>query len=112
MFMEALDHAMYEKSKLKVKTRARGEIIGTPVCLDDFITDSERLGYILSVGEHEEDTVYLDEIIEINNYDFIAPPEKFQSLQHQTDQRHLVRRQGFHLSKEGAMRKRYSRKKS
>jgi len=62
MFSEVLDHAMYEKRKLKVKTSNRGEIIGTPVCLDDFITDSERLGYILNIGENEEDTVYLDEI--------------------------------------------------
>ena len=73
MFVEALDYAMYEKSKLKIKTKARGDIIGVPVCLDDFITDPDRLGYILSVGEHEEDTVYLDEIDEIYNDDIISP---------------------------------------
>ena len=77
MFAEVLDHAMYKKSKLKVKTKARGDIIGVPVCLDDFITDPDRLGYILSLGNHEEDTVYLDEIVEIYGDDTVSPA-KFQ----------------------------------
>jgi len=80
MFPELLDYAMYEQKKLKVRTKSRGEITGVPVCLDDFITDSERLGYILKVGDHEEDTVYLDEILEITEYD----PVLFFDLQYST----------------------------
>jgi len=50
MFPELLDCAMHEQKKLKAKTKSRGEITGVPVCLDDFIADSERLEYS---GKHE-----------------------------------------------------------
>jgi len=50
MFPELLDCAMYEQKKLKAKTKSCGEITGVPICLADFIADSERLGYY---GQHE-----------------------------------------------------------
>jgi len=64
-FAEILDDAMYSDTKLKVKTKMRGEIIGTPYCVDEFESDPDRLGYYIDISKHEMDTVYLDEIVEI-----------------------------------------------
>jgi len=67
VFTAILDEAMYAKQKITVFTKERGKIIGIPYCVDEYDSDPERLGYCLQTGKHEEDTVYLDEIIEINN---------------------------------------------
>jgi len=80
VFTAILDEAMYAKQKITVFTKERGKIIGVPYCVDEYESDPERLGYCLQTGKHEEDTVYLDEIIEINNNDFVmtsAKPEGF-----------------------------------
>jgi len=64
-FGEILDDAMYSDTKIKVKTKMRGEIIGTPYRVDEFESDPDRLGYCLIIGQHLADTVFLDEIVEI-----------------------------------------------
>jgi hypothetical protein len=61
-YVDILDAAMYKGAKLKVTTKERGVIVGTPTMLDDFISDDDRLGYCLRIAPHLEDTVYLDEI--------------------------------------------------
>ena len=69
--VDILDAAMYSGKELIVTTR-RGKIIGIPVYLDDFISDSERLGYCLDIGGCECDTVFLDEIIEIKETESVS----------------------------------------
>jgi hypothetical protein len=64
-FADTLDDAMYSRRKLIVETMSRGTIIGTPYCVDEFVADPERLGYCLLIGKHEQETVFLDEIIGI-----------------------------------------------
>ena len=64
-FVDILDNAMYKRTKLSITTKVRGVIKGIPAYLDDFISDPERLGYCLDIGEHEADTVFLDEIVSI-----------------------------------------------
>ena len=64
--MEILENAMYKRQELIITTKSRGEIRGIPNGLDDFITDSERLGYFIGIGKHEEDVVFLDEIADIS----------------------------------------------
>ena len=64
--IEALENAMYERQELIIKTKCRGEVRGTPNGLDDFNTDTERLGYFIGSGSHEEDVVFLDEIVGIS----------------------------------------------
>ena len=67
-YVDILDDAMYSDKKLKIKTKIRGDIIGTPYCVDEYEADPERLGYCLYIGDHEVDTVFIDEIIEITDY--------------------------------------------
>ena len=76
VFAAMLDEAMYTKQKITVLTKERGKIIGIPYCVDEYDSDSERLGYCVQTGAHEEETVFLDEIIEINNNDFISMASK------------------------------------
>ncbi|MCL2633998.1 MAG: hypothetical protein FWD34_05725 [Oscillospiraceae bacterium] len=64
-FIDLLDDAMYSGRKLTVRTQERGEIVGIPYCVDEFDSDPERLGYCLFTGEHEQDTVFLDEIVDV-----------------------------------------------
>ena len=64
-FVDVLDNAVYTKRELKITTRSRGVIIGTPYAVDEFDTDPNRLGYYLDIGEYEVDTVFLDEIVQI-----------------------------------------------
>ncbi|MCL2774835.1 MAG: hypothetical protein FWD71_16030 [Oscillospiraceae bacterium] len=64
-FAEILNDAMYSDTKIKVKTKMRGEISGVPIGVDEFDTDPDRLGYYIDISKHEMDTVYLDEIVEI-----------------------------------------------
>ena len=72
-FADMLDIAMYAKCELKIKTMQRGTIIGTPEATDEFDSDSERFGYYIAIGEHEVDTVFLDEITEITVIDSNMP---------------------------------------
>jgi len=64
-FIDILDDAVYTGEVLCVLTRKRGKIIGRPYCVDEYDTDEERLGYCLQTGKNREDTVFLDEIVDI-----------------------------------------------
>jgi len=66
---DILDKAMYDRKSLIILTKDRGKIIGMPHAVDEFETDDERLGYFIEIGDHLLDTVYLDEITEIKDYD-------------------------------------------
>jgi len=72
-FVDILDSAMYKKARLSITTKTRGIISGVPAYLDDFISDSERLGYCLDISESEADTVFIDEIesIKLQNEDML-----------------------------------------
>jgi hypothetical protein len=63
---DILDDAMYERIELIIVTKSRGEIRGIPSAVDQFDSDPDRLGYYVTIGKHEEDTVFLDEIISIS----------------------------------------------
>ena len=65
-YADVLDDAMYNKRRLRVQTEMRGEVVGVPYCVDEFDSDTERLGYCLQIAANEEDTVFLDEITSIN----------------------------------------------
>ncbi|GBU21931.1 hypothetical protein R80B4_01833 [Fibrobacteres bacterium R8-0-B4] len=62
---DVLDAAMYDRRELRVETMARGVIVGTPHVFDEFYSDPDRLGYIVSLNDTEEDTVFLDEVTRI-----------------------------------------------
>jgi len=64
-FVDILDKAMYDRVSLLVKTRERGTISGVPHAVDEYETDDNRLGYFIEIGDHELDTVFLDEIVDI-----------------------------------------------
>ena len=70
-FAEILDDAMYKKTELIIMTQSRGEIRGIPDAVDEFDSDPDRLGYYLAIGEHEADTVFLDEIVSISEIKLI-----------------------------------------
>ena len=65
-FAEILDDAMYHGRELKIQTKSRGELIGTPDAVDEYDSDPDRLGYFLAIGTDKADTVYLDEITAIS----------------------------------------------
>jgi len=64
-FDDVLDDAMYSGNYVEVKTKSRGVIRGLPTAVDEYDTDENRLGYYVSLGNGWEDTVFLDEIVDI-----------------------------------------------
>jgi len=62
---DVLDAAMYDRRALRMETKARGVIIGTPHVFDEFDSDPDRLGYVVSLSERTETTVFLDEVTRI-----------------------------------------------
>jgi hypothetical protein len=65
--VDVLDAAMYDRRLLKVETKARGAIVGTPDAVDEFDSDPDRLGYYVSISDTRLDTVFLDEVIRITD---------------------------------------------
>ena len=65
-FAEILDDAMHYGRELKIQTKNRGELIGTPDAVDEYNSDPDRWGYYLAIGADKFDTVFLDEITAIN----------------------------------------------
>jgi hypothetical protein len=66
IFVDILDDAMYKRIELLISTKFRGEIRGIPENVDEYDSDSDRLGYCIDIGNYEVDTVFLDEIIDIS----------------------------------------------
>jgi hypothetical protein len=64
-FVDIIDRAMYDGSMLRISTK-RGEITGTPYCVDEYETDKNRLGYCIQTGKNNEYTVFIDEIIDVS----------------------------------------------
>jgi len=64
---DVLDAAMYDRRALRMETKARGVIIGTPDGVDEFDSDPDRLGYYVDISATEEDTVFLDEVTRITD---------------------------------------------
>jgi len=62
---DVLDAAMYDGRILRMETKARGVIIGSPEGVDEFDTDPDQLGYYVSLSETRETTVFLDEVTRI-----------------------------------------------
>jgi len=65
--VDVLDAAMYDRRALRIETETRGVIIGTPHVFDEFDTDPDRLGYVVSLSETTETTVFLDEVTRITD---------------------------------------------
>jgi len=70
---DILDSALYSGDELIITTRERGQIIGIPHSVDEFDADPDRLGYFIMIDPHLGDTVFLDEIIEINKTNRFIP---------------------------------------
>jgi len=64
---DVLDAAMYDRRALRMETKARGVIIGTPDGVDEFDSDPDRLGYYVDISDTELDTVFLDEVTRISD---------------------------------------------
>ena len=62
-FQIMLEQAAFDGKDVLVTTKDRGAISGRFTGVDEYDTDPERLGFWIQTGEHEEDTVYLDEIV-------------------------------------------------
>ena len=67
-----LDDATYSGAKLEITTKLRGKIIGIPHSVD-FETENDRLGYNIDIDEYTQDTVYIDEIVEIVTSPILKP---------------------------------------
>jgi hypothetical protein len=75
-FIDMLDDAMHEGTKLIIITKERGKYIGVPHNVDEFEADEERLGYVVDVGGDIFAIIFLDEIVEITTSP-ISRPEGF-----------------------------------
>jgi len=64
---DVLDDAMYSRRTLRMETKARGVIIGMPHIFDEFESDPDRLGYVVSLEPPWETTVFLDEVTRITD---------------------------------------------
>ena len=64
-YSDILDKAMHNRQSVAVQTTKRGLIAGIPHAVDEFETDDNRFGYFIETGDHELDTVFLDEIVDI-----------------------------------------------
>jgi hypothetical protein len=64
---DVLDAAMYDRRALRMETKVRGVIIGTPDGVDEFDSDPDRLGYYVDISDTELDTVFLDEVTRITD---------------------------------------------
>ena len=64
-FQIILEESAFDEKEVKIKTRNRGTITGMFIAPDEFESDPDRYGFQIEIGEHELDTVFLDEIVEI-----------------------------------------------
>jgi len=64
-FQIILERAAFAGCLVDVITKDRGVIKGKFTGVDEFDTDEERLGYYIRTEKHKEDTVFLDEIVDI-----------------------------------------------
>jgi len=64
-FQITLEQAAFDGKQVKIKTKNRGTITGMFTGIDEFETDSDRLGFCVDISEYEYDVVFPDEIIEI-----------------------------------------------
>jgi hypothetical protein len=64
-FQIALEEAAFADCLVDVETKDRGVVTGKFVCVDEFDTDEDRLGYYLSLGGGYGDTVFHDEIVDV-----------------------------------------------
>ena len=64
-FQIILEQAAFNGKEVSITTKKRGIITGMFTGVDEFDTDSERLGFFIDTSEYECDTVYIDEIVEI-----------------------------------------------
>ena len=60
-----LEQAAFDRKEVIIATKERGTVSGLFTGVDEYDTDPERLGFWIQTDEHEEDTVFLDEIIGI-----------------------------------------------
>jgi len=75
-FQIILEQAAFAGKEVAITTKERGTISGMFTGVDEYDTDENRLGFFIDTSEHECDTVYIDEIIEIVTSP-IARPEGF-----------------------------------
>jgi len=64
-FQVILEEAAFAGKLVEVITKGRGSVMGYFTGVDEFDTDEDRLGYYIRTGKHREDTVFLDEIVDI-----------------------------------------------
>jgi len=64
-FQIILENSAFDKKKVRIKTKERGIITGVFTGVDEYDTDPERYGFYIDTSEYEYDTVFIDEIIDI-----------------------------------------------
>ena len=64
-FQIVLEQSAFEEKEVAITTKDRGIVIGAFIAPDEFDTDPDRYGFWIQTGKHEEDTVFLDEIVSI-----------------------------------------------
>ena len=64
-FQIILEQAAFAGKKVSITTKERGVISGFFTGADEYDTDDDRFGFFIDTSEHECDTVYVDEIVEI-----------------------------------------------
>ena len=60
-----LEEAAFAGKQVKITTIDRGIISGSFICVDEFDTDPDRLGYCIQTGKNTTVTVFIDEITAI-----------------------------------------------
>ena len=64
-FQIMLEESAFDGNKVQITTKNRGVITGMFAGLDEFNTDSEKLGFCIDIDEHEYDVIFPDEIVSI-----------------------------------------------
>jgi hypothetical protein len=64
-FLDVIDEARSDGTKLAISTVERGVIVGVPHNPDEFDADPKRFGYVVMTGKHAADIVFLDEITSV-----------------------------------------------
>ena len=60
-----LEQAAFDGKRVIVKTKDLRTVSGFYGGVDEYDTDPDRLGFWIQTDKHEEDTVFLDEIVDI-----------------------------------------------
>ena len=64
-FQIILEESAFDEKEVKIKTKSRGTITGMFIAPDEFDSNPDRYGFQIEISEHILETIFLDEIIDI-----------------------------------------------